>query len=321
MELDPSRDDRVAAVDLLVVGEINPDVIVSGENVEPVFGQVETLVDDVTLTPGSSSVLTACGAARLGLRTAFAGAVGGDLFGRYMLDEMARRGIDTSACVTDPDRPTGVSVLLHRGADRAILTVRGVMADYRADRVPADLLRAARHLHVGSYYLQPALQAGLPALFAAARAGGTTTSLDCNWDPQGRWDTVLELLPLTDVFLLNAREAAHITGLPDPGAAAAALRALGGDLAVAVKLGAEGALLRDRDGERRAPALPVEVVDTTGAGDSFDAGFLFGWLNGWEADRSLRLAVACGSLSTARIGGAPGQPALADALPYLSDAR
>ncbi|MFE6921335.1 carbohydrate kinase family protein [Nocardia sp. NPDC057663] len=320
MELDPTRDDRAHTVDLLVVGEINPDVIVSGENVEPVFGQVETLVDSVTLTMGSSSVLTACGATRLGVRTAFVGAVGDDLFGRYMLGEMALHGIDTGDCVIDPERSTGVSVLLHRGADRAILTVRGVMADYRAEQVPDGVLRRARHLHVGSYYLQPALQPGLPALFAAAHAAGATTSVDCNWNPQGRWDGIAELLPVTDILLLNSREAENITGHRNPSAAAAALRDMGDDLVVAVKLGAEGGLLRNRDGEWHAKALEVEVVDTTGAGDSFDAGFLYGWLNAWDPLRSLRLAVTCGSLSTSQIGGAPGQPTLADALRYMSDA-
>src|SRR5688572_3825824 len=124
----PSPD---GAIDVLVIGEINPDVIITGPTVVPVFGQVETLVDRVGLHLGSSSVITACGAARLGLRTAFAGAVGDDLFGRYMLSTMTEMGLDTSGCVIDPSQPTGVSVVLSERDDRATLTAPGVMASYR----------------------------------------------------------------------------------------------------------------------------------------------------------------------------------------------
>src|SRR5262249_2465081 len=122
--------------DLLVVGEINPDVIVTGPDTTPLFGQVETIIDSIRLCPGSSSVITACGAAKLGLRTAFAGAVGLDLFGSYMLAEMANRGVDVSCCVVDATSPTGVSVVLSKGDDRAILTSPGAMAMYRSEQVP-----------------------------------------------------------------------------------------------------------------------------------------------------------------------------------------
>src|SRR5262245_64214428 len=113
--------------DLVVVGEINPDLILSG-NITPAFGQVEQMVDDATLTIGSSSVIFACGAARLGLRVAFVGKVGDDIFGRFMREQMAERGIDTSGVVVDPAIPTGLSVILSRGDDRAILTHPGSIA-------------------------------------------------------------------------------------------------------------------------------------------------------------------------------------------------
>ncbi len=192
--------------DLLVAGEINPDLILFGD-VEPAFGQAEKLVDSATLAVGSSSVIVACGAARLGLKVAFIGKCGQDVFGNFMLDEMAKRGVDTSNILVDPSGATGISVILNRGADRAILTHPGLIGALKADEVTDDLLRQCRHLHVSSYFLQDALRPELPGLFARARAIGLSTSLDTNYDPSEQWSGVDELLPVTDVLLPNEAEA------------------------------------------------------------------------------------------------------------------
>ena len=109
----PNNKHMTKSYDILVAGEINPDLILSGD-VEPAFGQVEKLVDSAVLAVGSSSVITACGAARLGLRVAFIGVCGDDLFGRFMLEEMQARGVDTSAVIVDPAQSTGLTVILNR---------------------------------------------------------------------------------------------------------------------------------------------------------------------------------------------------------------
>src|SRR5690349_18157432 len=167
--------------DILVAGEINPDLILTGD-VAPEFGQVEKLIDSATLTVGSSSAIFACGAARLGLRVAFIGACGDDLFGRFMLEEMQKHGVDIDH-VVHTEGHTGLSVILNRGVDRAILTYPGLIAALRASDISDSLLQKARHLHVASYFLQTALQPDLPHLFHRARALGLTTSLDTNYDP------------------------------------------------------------------------------------------------------------------------------------------
>jgi len=301
--------------DVLVAGEINPDLILSDPNLEPRFGQQETLVEAADLTIGSSSAIFACGAARLGLRVAFIGVAGPDHFGRFMLDALRERGVDVSPVLVDPRLRTGLSVILARGSDRAILTYPGAISALRSDQVTDHLLSRSRHLHVASYFLQTSLQPGLPGLFRRAHDLGLSVSLDTNWDPSGRWADVEELLRLTDLFFPNAAEAMALARTSAVDDALDALARLGPTLAV--KLGQDGAVARRGDETTRAPALPMVVADTVGAGDSFDAGFVYGWLDRWPLERSLRLAVACGSLSVRAHGGTAAQPTLEEALRFV----
>lgn len=311
--------------DILVAGEINPDLILSG-NVLPEFGQVEKLVDSAALTIGSSSVIFACGAARLGLRVAFVGVCGEDVFGRFMLDEMQKHHVDVSQVIIRKNDDTGLSIILNQQSDRAILTHPGLIPALQASDISDRLLQQTRHLHVASYFLQTNLQPDLPDLFRRAHSFGLTTSLDTNYDPSQRWLGFGELLSATDIFLPNKTEALSITKLND--VESAARRLAQKSKLVAIKLGTDGALacadsLLPRGeglGMRaitRADSIPVNVVDTVGAGDSFDAGFLYAYLNHWDLQRSLRLACVCGALSTQRAGGTDGQPTLAEAMMYV----
>lgn len=298
--------------DLLVAGELNPDIIVTGEDVEPQFGQVERLVDGITLTVGSSSAIMACAAARLGLKVAFVGVVGDDPFGRWMLDALTDRGIDTAACRVDPSRPTGASVILARKRDRAILTSMGTIASLTAADLPDEVLARARHVHIGSLFLQDGLRPDLANVFGRARALGITTSFDPNWDPRETWDGGIgPILEATDVVLPNREEARRITEVEDDIEAGRRLSARGP--VVALKLGAEGGLVLARDEPVLVEAPQVAVIDAIGAGDAFDAGFLVGWLDGRAPADCLRLAVACGSLSVRAVGGTAGQPQRAEA--------
>ena len=277
------------------------------------------------MTVGSSSAIFACGAARLGLRVAFVGVVGDDPFGRFMLEAMAGRGIDVSACTVDPDRPTGATVVLTSGRDRAILTAMGTIGRSTSTRCRTRMLGRARHLHSSCFFLQDTSRDRLPAFMAAARARGLTTSFDTNWDPTGRWDGgVMEMLAACDVFLPNEAEACRIAARDDVEDAARELARIGGrdrpsrrrtDRGRQARL--EGRARRsDRTGSlesasRRSPSTPV---DTTGAGDSFDAGFLRAWLDGASIADALRLGAVCGALSTLGRGGVDAQPTHAEAI-------
>jgi sugar/nucleoside kinase (ribokinase family) len=299
-------------LDLLVLGDCNPDLLVTGA-VEPEFGQVERIVEDAKLVIGGSAAITACGAARLGLRTALIGVVGDDFLGRFMCEAVAECGVDVSGVVVDDQRPTGISVVLVRGDDRAIVTALGTIPELSADVVDRALLRGTRHVHVSSYFLQHALREELPALLSEARSASATASVDPNWDPREEWDGgLLEALRQVEVLFANAEEARGIAAEDDVEAAARKLAGRGPQ--VVVKLGADGALAVRGPEVIRAPALRVDVVDTVGAGDSFDAGFLAGFLSSDPLEASLALACACGSLSTRKAGGTAAQPTLGEAM-------
>jgi sugar/nucleoside kinase (ribokinase family) len=173
----------------------------------------------------------------------------------------------------------------------------------------------SRHLHVASYFLQKNLQPDLPDLFRRARASGLTTSLDTNYDPSEKWIGFDELLSVTNVFMPNEREALSLSAEKNLDEAASRL---GSKVeALAIKLGEDGAL-GIRNGEMvRVASIPIKVVDTVGAGDSFDAGFMFGYLNRWSFEKSLQLACVCGALSTRALGGTTSQPTLSEALAFL----
>jgi sugar/nucleoside kinase (ribokinase family) len=293
------------AFDVVVLGDANPDLVLTGGDVEPSFGQAEHLVEGARLTVGGSGAIMACAAAKLGLRVALCGVVGDDLFGRFMCDEVARRGVDVRGLVVDPERQTGLTVVLSKPTDRAMLTMPGTIGALGVDMLDADLLGATRHVHVSSYFLQRDLAPGLPALFERLRASDVTTSVDPNWDPSGAWDSgVLDVLDVTDVFLPNEMEATHIAHISDVPEAIQRLATHA--RIVVVKEGGAGSAAGGDGVYVKARPVETDVVDTTGAGDAFDAGFLTAFLAGSSLDDALAMANACGAISTRATGGVDG---------------
>jgi sugar/nucleoside kinase (ribokinase family) len=291
--------------DLLVVGDANPDVLVSGAPETPPAGQAETLVDAGALALGGSAAIMAHGAARLGVSTALAAMVGRDAAGDFVLDVLTTAGVDISGCVRHESLPTALTVCLNRpDGDRAILTAPGCLPVFGPEHVPAV---SARHVHAASYFLQPRLAVGLPAFLARFRGAGATTSLDTNDDPAGTWRLAPGLLAACDYLLPNEAEALALTGEPAAGLPAA-LAALAAEGAVpVVKRGGDGAMAL-ADGATIGVRGPrVTPVDTVGAGDGFDAGFVAALLNSGDIADALAWGCACGALSTRAVGGTAGQ--------------
>lgn len=287
-------------LDLLVIGDCNPDLLVAGADVVPEFGQREKLVETGRLLVGGSASIFACGAARLGLTVALVATVGDDAFGSFMLDSLDERGVDTSACTVVAGSDTGLTVALVRDGDRAMLTAPGAIPLLEAEMVPPALVASARHMHVASYHLLDGLRPGLPALVAAAHASGATVSVNPQGEVgDGSGAELRALVPAIDLLLLNEREHDSLGTVDGP--------------LLVVKHGADGAAAHTANGVVRAAGRPVDVADTTGAGDSFDAGFLAAWLAGEPLERALALGNACGALSTRALGGITAQATMSEA--------
>jgi sugar/nucleoside kinase (ribokinase family) len=296
--------------DLVVIGDCNPDVLVLGDDVTPAFGQQEKLVSRMSLEIGGSASITAVAAARLGLRVALVAAAGREAAGTFMLDALAKEGVDVSAVAIRDGMATGMTVALSRGGDRAILTALGAMDSLTAADIPAGLFGRCRHVHVSSYFLlADSLGPGLAAALADARAAGATTSLDTNWDPAERWrdERLSAAIAQADLLLPNEAEALALSGASTAPAAALALAAAGSR--AAVKLGARGVLVASSSSETYQVSLPpVTPVDTTGAGDCFNAGLIAGLLQGLPLPQAAALGCATGALSTGALGGTAGAP-------------
>jgi sugar/nucleoside kinase (ribokinase family) len=300
---------------IVIAGEINVDLIFTGVPVLPQFGR-ETLAQTYLPCPGSSSMILAMGLARLGDPVRFVGCCGSDAFGRFCTDALHERGVDTAGVVPDDGLRTGVTVAMSSNIDRALLTWPGAIAELTADDVSDAALAGAQHLHVSSYYLQTKLRPQLGELFARARAAGLTTSLDPGSDPEQRWGReLIEVLRHVDVFLPNQSEACAITSTDTP---EDALRALdNGSTRLVIKTGSRGAITLDHGKPLSAPGYPTQAVDTTGAGDSFNAGFLHAWLRDLPALDCLRWGNACGALSTRGVGGTAMQGTADEALALI----
>ena len=307
---------------LLVVGELCVDVVVALGDHDVRFDQHEQIVPSATLTMGSSSAITACGAAALGLRTSLVGVRGDDALGDYVARELTLRGVAVDDVRIATGIATGMSVHLGRpSGDRAMLTAMGSIGETRATDVTDDRLAAHDHLHVGSYFLQRALWADAAALFERARGAGLTRSVDGNFDPDGTWDRgIRAVIERSDVFFASAAEIAGITGVADVDSAGDRLLATMSPGAVVVtKLGPSGAVAMWRDGDRAQrihaspPPVAEPLVDTVGAGDSLAAGFLAARLRGAPVADALAFGVACGTASTRGAGGVAAQPDVATA--------
>lgn len=299
--------------DVLAVGELNPDLILAGIGAgSPVLG-TEQEARDQRLTLGSSAAITLVRLQRLGMKTSLVARVGADYFGDFCRRELNEAGVDTGYLLEDPHSGTGLTVGLSYEHDRLLVTYPGAMVRLLADDVQEEALRQTRHLHVTSIFLQRGLAPDLAGLLERARSSGVSTSLDTGWDPADRW-VLADLepaFPYLDLLLPNESEALAMSGQATTSEASRWLldRGVG---RVVVKRGPHGAVSHSATGEASHPGFVIEPVDTTGAGDSFNAGYLYGFLNGLHEIARLKLANACGALAACSIGGTGGASGLAE---------
>ena len=286
--------------DCLVAGEANVDLLLQ-QAPKLQFGKEKTC-PSFEIVLGGSSAITAHNLAKLGTRVSFIGVVGQDLFGGFVQSRLASASVDLSHFKRLGNKKTGISIW-HNDArqNRAGITYLGTIPLLRAADIETSLAQA-RHLHVGHYFLLQKLHKRAPALFRAAQRLGLTTSLDCNYDPTEQWNSgIREVLRYTDIFFPNEDEAKRLTKKKSALAAARELGALANT--VAVKLGSRGALVYSRDGVLRVPAKRVQVADTIGAGDSFNAGYLSRFLQGGGTNECACAGIAAAAHCVTRVGG------------------
>jgi len=302
---------------VLVIGDLNADLILTGLSGHPRYGR-EVLVSGCSLTLGGSAAIFACGLAKLGREVKFVGKVGADQPGDFVVKLMKDRGVDASGIKRDRKESTGIAVAFTETDDRALVSFLGTVVSTTPRDVAVGDPKRFGHLHVTSPFLQLGLLGHFQPLLKKARRAGLTTSMDPGWDPRGRW-TLEDLYPWIDVLLVNEMEAKALTGSTRPASAA---KALADKVTLAVvKAGDQGAFAATKSGDWSASSYPVEAVDTTGAGDTFDAAFIDGWLDGHRVHEILAYACAAGAISTEKRGGYDGQPTRREALRLVGGHR
>jgi len=304
-------------MDIVVVGDINADLILTGLPSLPAFRELKH-AKGMKFTLGGSSAIFALNIARLGAATGFVGKVGKDHVGDFLLDALTTAGVDISRVVRDAALPTGICVSMSFPDDYAMVSYPGVRESFVLQEVDVDYVKQARHLHLSSFYLQPGLQPGCLELFRGARRAGLTTSLDPDHDPHEKWDSGMQqLLHEVDLFLPNEIEAARISETRE---LADAAKYFGGfSHTTIIKRGHDGVSVICGGRVTSVPAFQIHPVDTTGAGDSFDAGFIFQHLNRAPLQTCIAWGSACGAISTRALGGIDPFPTPSEVEAFLAE--
>jgi sugar/nucleoside kinase (ribokinase family) len=287
--------------DITIAGETNLDLILYGLP-EQMAMERELLGSGFKVTLGGSSSILAHNLAALGSRVGFISQVGHDEMGEIALSRLGESGVDLSHITYREDVGTGVTVLLPHGERRHILTYLGAMAKLTVADLDLSYLTSSRHFHLSSLFLQTGLQLGLPELFDELKRAGMTLSLDTNDDPNDTWGGVLDqLLDKIDLLLPNEDELLRIARKPNIEESLDSLAAR--VPLIVVKCGARGAVVQQGQKRHWVPSLQVEPVDTIGAGDSFNAGFLNFYLKDGNPLHAAAMGNVTGALSTLRPGG------------------
>lgn len=287
--------------DISVAGEINLDLILYGLP-QQMETERELLATGFAATLGSSSAILSHNAASIGAKVCFQTLVGPDEFGQMALERLRAAGVDTSATRKHETLQTGVTIMLPHGAERHMLTYPGTIEAFSGEHINVESLLEARHFHLSSLYLQKGLHPALPSLFKKLKEEGLSISVDTNDDPDDQWGEPLQqILPYVDCFMPNESELLRMTRKDD---VTSALQSLPRSIdIVVVKRGKQGATVRVGNNIDDVAGLQVTPVDTIGAGDSFDAGFLYAYLNGADPMTCAQAGNITGALSTQGTGG------------------
>jgi len=289
-------------IDVIVVGELNVDIILNQIESFPEIGK-EKLAGEMTVTLGSSSAIFASNLSALGAKVAFIGKIGDDNFGELVIDSLQMKGVDTRLIIRDNSAATGATIVLNYDENRAMVTHGGAMEMLTINDIKTNHLAQGHHLHFSSYFLQPTLRPDVMSMFKMAKQVGLSTSFDAQWDPAEQWKLNLrEILPWVDIFFPNEQEILHLTGEKSVDAALKSLVPYVNT--VVVKCGSKGSLMLTCGGTYKQPSFyNKDVVDAIGAGDSFNAGFIFKFIRGANLKECQKFGNLTGAINTTAAGG------------------
>ncbi len=297
---------------IVTVADLCVDLLFVGD-VKPVYGQVEQFVNDYTVELGGSTAIFSSQFTKLGGQIKLIGKVGEDVFGNYLIERLRGLNVPPDYIIKSTTEKTAVGLGLAYHGDRAMLTYLGALSEMSGDELLATrLFDKPQHVHITSYYLLAHLHDFWKQQVPLLKKNGVTISLDTNWSPFGDWHAVHAILPFVDVFIPNEQEALHISGQSSVHEAGKWLSNF--CKLTVIKCGGDGAVAFSKDQKVTLFNVPaylkqdLKIVDTTGAGDNFDAGFLTAWLAGNKLDDCVRDGMICGTMSLKQVGGIASQP-------------
>ncbi len=295
-------------MDVLSLGIYVVDVLGRPIDQFPEKGKL-ALFDELEIHAGGCANNTAIALTRLGISTGAMGKVGDDAFGDFILQELTGNGVNAAGIRQDIDVSTSFTfVAIASDGERTFYHYIGANGELREADLDWELISTVKILHIAGALVMPGFD-GTPmaSVLRTAKALGITTSLDTAYDATGKWMETLEpCLPYVDIFMPSIVEAQHLTGLSDYRDISQFLRRNYGIDTVIIKMGENGSYATTPEVEHFAPAYPIDVVDATGAGDAYAAGFLAGTIMDWNLKATMELASATGAACVTAIGTTAG---------------
>lgn len=306
---------------IICLGILVADVVGRPLHAIPDPGRL-VLVDEMSLHTGGCASNSATALVRLGLPVEVIGKVGTDPFGDFVLNALSKRGIGTQGVIRDKNVGTSATmVMVAPDGERRFVHYIGANARLTLADVDFSMIKTGSILHVAGSLVMPGID-GRPTaeLLQQAHQAGITTFLDTVWDDTGRWMEILApCLPYIDYFVPSLPEGQALTGLDDP-AEIAHFLIDHGVKTVGLKMGVDGCLVMTSDSQIiRVPSFQVDVVDATGAGDAFAAGFIAGVWHNWPLEKTAKFANAVGALCVTGVGAAGGLCSLSETIKFMEN--
>ncbi len=299
-------------MDVIGVGDADIDIYLSIEHIPTNDEKIRA--SNYAFHPGGMVVNTLVALSRLGRSCGYHGRIGDDAFGSMVSANLRKNRVDTRGLIVRKGSQTFFCVILLDGSgEKALITAPTGCEQSDPDEISENLISQAVHLHTTAFYLPTALRA-----ITLAKTYGLSVSLDVDAGNSVNNEDLINILSQIDIIFLNRRGAAKFGNTSKADDAAHRIAALGAKM-VCVTLGEEGSIVATVNKTIHTPAIPVEAVDTTGAGDCFAAGFIHGYLANWPLSYTCGFANAVAAINITQVGGHAGAPKLEAVKKFMNE--